>query len=351
MKIAAYTMFKNEMANAADFMRSCRDVDGVFLLDTGSIDGSGERLAEQGAVVNRAAIHPWRFDVARNIALSMVPPDYDVCIKLDLDERLAGDWREELERQWTAETTRASYNYVWSWLADGKPDVSFRSNLIHRRFHCTWRFPTHEVLWEENRPRYAVLTQLRIYHFRAAKERPDDLPLLRLGVKENPASPRCLFMLGRELATRRQYAESIEVLQRYLRMPDALWVNERSAAMLYISKCYTNQGDKRQALQWAYRAAGEDPGRRENWLEVAWLANELHKWMEAYAACKLTFNIAEPSREYINRGFAWGSFPWEMLALAAEKLGYREEAAFASVEALKAAPESARLLSLRDRLV
>ncbi len=350
MKIAAYTMFKNEMANAEAYMRSCRDVDGVFLLDTGSTDGSAARLAECGAVINRAAIRPWRFDLARNIALSMVPADYDACIKLDLDERLEGNWRGEFERLWTPETTRASYTYVWSWFANGKPDVSFRSNLIHSRFCCTWRFPTHESLWEKGQPQYAVLERLRIHHLRIDKERPDDLPLLRLGVDENPTSPRCLFMLGRELTTRRQYSEAVEVFERYLRMPDAKWVNERAAAMLYVSKCYSNRGNKSAALQWAYRAAGEDPSRRENWLEVAWLANGLQEWMQAYAACKLAFNITEPSREYINRGFAWGVFPWEMLAIAAEGLGYSQEAAFACREGLNLAPECARLIQLRDRL-
>jgi len=37
-------------------------------------------------------VHPWRFDVARNAALALVPDN--VCISPDLDDVLPEGWRE-----------------------------------------------------------------------------------------------------------------------------------------------------------------------------------------------------------------------------------------------------------------
>ena len=41
---------------------------------------------ERGATVFLEEVKPWRFDVARNISLSHVPDDVDICVCTDLDE-------------------------------------------------------------------------------------------------------------------------------------------------------------------------------------------------------------------------------------------------------------------------
>ena len=51
MNIYIYTISKNEEQHAERFMRSCAEADGVLILDTGSDDGTPERLIELGADV------------------------------------------------------------------------------------------------------------------------------------------------------------------------------------------------------------------------------------------------------------------------------------------------------------
>ena len=63
-----------------------READGVFVLDTGSTDGTPELLRQLGAHVTQEIITPWRFDTARNRALALVPEDADLCVCTDLDE-------------------------------------------------------------------------------------------------------------------------------------------------------------------------------------------------------------------------------------------------------------------------
>lgn len=51
MNIIIYAIAKNEKKFAERFMRSCAGADGVVVLDTGSDDGTPERLIELGADV------------------------------------------------------------------------------------------------------------------------------------------------------------------------------------------------------------------------------------------------------------------------------------------------------------
>ena len=97
MKIIIYAICKDEVQFAERFMASCSEADGVYILDTGSTDGTPELLRALGAIVYEQTITPWRFDAARNASLARLPEDADVCICLDLDEVLCPGWREALE--------------------------------------------------------------------------------------------------------------------------------------------------------------------------------------------------------------------------------------------------------------
>lgn len=101
MKIIIYAICKNEAQFAKRFLAFCAEADGVYVLDTGSTDGTPELLRGLGAAVYEQTITPWRFDIARNASLEMLPEDADVCICLDLDEVLCPGWREALEAAWT----------------------------------------------------------------------------------------------------------------------------------------------------------------------------------------------------------------------------------------------------------
>ena len=100
-KIAVYTMAKNEAKNVEAFVETTRGADYVVVTDTGSTDGTPELLEKHGVIVKSCRVIPWRFDVATNCALCNVPEDADICVKLDLDERLVttdgSHWRDALE--------------------------------------------------------------------------------------------------------------------------------------------------------------------------------------------------------------------------------------------------------------
>ena len=146
MKICVYAICKNEEKFAKRWYNSMKEADKIFVLDTGSTDGSVDTLKKLGAVVKQEEIKPWRFDVARNKSLDMVDEDADICVCTDLDEVFEAGWREKLEKIWVGGTTRASYTYNWSLDDDDNPIVSFYSDKIHARDGYKWTHPVHEVL-------------------------------------------------------------------------------------------------------------------------------------------------------------------------------------------------------------
>ena len=341
MKIAVYTIAKNEAKQVRPFMDSCRDADLVLIADTGSSDGTPDLLRRAGAVVHDIAVKPWRFDVARTAALCLLPADVDVCIKLDLDERLQPCWRAELERAWAPGTTRLRYWYTWNWKAPGVPDVVFRSDLIHARTGYLWRYPTHEIL-DCSSPQVFAESELAIHQFPEAKPRPNDLPLLEQAVREHRCS-RTLFYLGREHSFRGSWEACQQVLEEYLALPDARWTAERSHAMRLIGQCRQHQGDAAGATAWRMHACAEDPGQRENWIDLAQDRHDARDWAGCYHACDRALAIAERPRHYQTFGYAWGELPEDLAAVSAWYLGLKDKAVDHMRRALAVNPNDTRL--------
>ena len=83
-------------------LRRCLDclkdlMDEMIIVDTGSTDKTVDKLKELGVNVKVMGINPWRFDVARNESLKMVPDDVDICVCTDLDEVFDAGWRKRIE--------------------------------------------------------------------------------------------------------------------------------------------------------------------------------------------------------------------------------------------------------------
>ena len=98
MKVAVYTIAKNEAKHVKRWFESAKGADYFLICDTGSDDDTVKIAKELGINVVECRVDPFRFDVARNYSLASLPLDIDWCIALDMDEMLVGDWRSELEK-------------------------------------------------------------------------------------------------------------------------------------------------------------------------------------------------------------------------------------------------------------
>ena len=146
LKICVYAICKNEEKFVDRWAESMKEADSIYVLDTGSNDNTVEKLKKHNIIVKKEIINPWRFDVARNRSLEMVPDDIDICVCTDLDEVLEKGWRNKLEKLWKKNTDRLHYHYNWSFDENGIPAISFYTDKIHKRHGYSWMHPVHEVL-------------------------------------------------------------------------------------------------------------------------------------------------------------------------------------------------------------
>ena len=86
MKVCVYAISKNEEKFVHRWVESMKEADEIYVLDTGSTDSTVALLEEAGVHVTVEEFNPWRFDVARNRSLELVPDDCDICVCTDLDE-------------------------------------------------------------------------------------------------------------------------------------------------------------------------------------------------------------------------------------------------------------------------
>ena len=344
MKIIIYAICKNEAQFAARFMASCAEADGVYVLDTGSTDGTPELLRTLGATVQVAKIEPWRFDAARNASLAMLPEDADACICLDLDEVLCPGWREALEDAWTPGTTRARYTYVWSHQPDGGDGVVFFADKIHARHGYHWAHPVHEVLTPDRAESCITVPALRVEHWPDdAKSRGQYLPLLELSVQEAPDDDRNMHYLGREYMFHGRWGDAMATLMRHLAMPTATWAAERAASMRYIARCCDALGDWQSAAHWLERAAEEAPTQREAPYTLAMLYYRREDWPLCRYWAMRTLHITTRDNNYITEPEAWGAEPHDLMAISSWRLGQHEDAVRAAEQALELEPDNERL--------
>lgn len=340
LKICVYAISKNEEAFAKRFCESAVDADLVLVCDTGSSDNTVQALKDCGAVVYQISIMPWRFDKAREAALALIPPDYDICVSLDLDEVLEPGWREEVERLWSNGVTRLRYKFDWSC------GVVFFSEKIHSRWGYHWHHPCHEYIRPDPRLKevYANTEKLLVTHKPdPTKSRGQYLDLLEVSVKEDPHCPRNALYYGRELTFYRRWDQAIVELKRYLQLPGATWVNERCYAMRLLGNSYSALGQDTEATKWYRLACAEAPHTREPWVEIANYFYTKNNWLQCYGNILVALDITHKEIVYTTDPESWGSKPYDLAALSAWNLGYKDQAVLYGTKAVEVNPHDLRL--------
>ena len=340
MKIAVYTIALNEEQFVERWAESAKEADYLYILDTGSTDKTVAKAKKLGIKVNTASIRPWRFDDARNVSLSLLPDDVDICIALDMDEVLLPGWREELEKIQPT-TTRPRYQYTWSWTADGQPGLQYGGDKIHARHGYRWKHPVHEVIVADRLDEVQEWTSLEINHYPdASKSRGQYFPLLELSTKEDPTDDRNAFYLGREYFFYQRYNEASAELRRHLSLPKAVWAPERAASMRYLAKIEIDN-----TREWLEKAIAEDPGRREALVELSQYFYSREDWQNCYWRALDAIKITEKPLDYLCEEFAWGSLPYDLAAISAHNLGFKEESIKYGELALGIEPDNQRFIN------
>lgn len=344
-KICVYAISKNEEKFVDRWYESVKEADEIYVLDTGSTDNTVKKLQNHGVHVVTKKIEPWRFDVARNESLKLVPKDTDICVCIDIDEVFRKGWRAELEKYWTPDTTQVMYNYNWAFDKYNKPTVSFYYEKIHN-LDYEWYHPVHEILRyigkkKENK---TIIDSIILDHYPdQTKSRSSYLPLLELSVKEDPNDDRNMHYLGREYMYYGKWQQCIDTLEKYLTLNTATWKDERSAAMRFIARSYKALGNNNQAKIWLEHAINETPYLREPYVEYGLLEYNLGNYNEAIIYLEKALEIKDRYKSYINEVFCWDATIYDVLSICYDKNKKLKEALYYVTIANKKDPESERI--------
>lgn len=349
MKIIVYAITKNESKFIDRWYNSMKEADDIYVLDTGSTDDTVELLQKLNVHVKQEIIKPWRFDVARNKSLDMVPDDVDICVCTDIDEIFAPGWRQVLEEKFK-NANRCRYNYIWSFDKYGNPAVNFYQEKIHTRKGYTWVNPVHEVLkCSLNGEKIVTLDEITLKHYPdSTKSRSSYLPLLELAVKEDPNNDRNMHYLGREYMFYGKYDDAITTLKKHLSMPTSTWDEERSASERFISRCYTMLNNLPEALKHALRSISECSTKREPYFETAYVYYLMNNYEASKSYLLMCLNQNNNNKSYINDPACYNGTVEDLLSVCEYYLGNYKTSLKWSKKALKLDPENTRIINNKE---
>lgn len=337
MKVIVYAIARNEEKFVERWYQSMSEADSIYVLDTGSTDDTVKLLRDKGVNVISRVIKPWRFDVARNESLKLVPDDADICVCTDLDEVFSPGWRQEIERLWDTNITRIKYRYNWL-LENEKPVISFYGEKIHCRNNYKWVHPVHEVLQYDSElsEKIIIADMIVLNHYPDnSKSRSSYLPLLELSVLEDTTNDRNMHYLGREYMYYSEWDKCIDTLIKHLNLSNSVWKDERCASMRFISRSYINLGRYDEAKMWLEKAIKEAPYLREPYVEMAFLHYRNGNYMEVIKNCTYALTIKDKKMSYINERFCWDYTIDDLLSISYYNLGLYDISLFYVERALK----------------
>lgn len=317
-KICVYAIAKNEIKFVERWFDSVKEADYICVLDTGSDDGTFEKLKSLKIITKQKKYKDFRFDKARNDSMSLIPDDAEICVCIDLDEIFVPGWSNILKKYWNTSTTQARYRYTWNFNEDGSEGIVFFANKIHKHKLFKWKNPVHEILVPNSTFNQNEITipQIQLnHHADNSKSRSSYLPLLELSIKENPNDDRNMHYLGREYMFYRQYNKAIETLKKHLDLPSATWKEERCASMRYIARCYEHLNEKDKQEEFLLRAILESPNTREPYFDLAVMYYKSEKYLKSIFIFEQMLKITKRELSYISSPACWSSLVFDYLSI------------------------------------
>ena len=184
MKVAVYTICKNELNNIPRWLEAVQEADEIVVLDTGSTDGSWELLQQSGIKCHQSIITPWRFDVARNEALQLVSADCDICVPLDMDCFPKVGFTNIIKSAWSTDLGILEFGVTY-------PNTTkLGRQCAHTRKNAYWVYPVYEQVRAIGNKK--IISEVLLHHdhkFKALHK--SYLPLIDLAIAENPTSTYC----------------------------------------------------------------------------------------------------------------------------------------------------------------
>lgn len=322
-KICVYAICKNESKFAERWYNSMKEADCVVVLDTGSTDDTVEKLKSLGAVVTQKIINPWRFDVARNEAMKLVPEDCNIFVSTDLDEYFDSGWAQPLREKWVdGQHQQCFYTYYLS-NRFGQPYQKILYNKIHGR-GWYWKYPVHELLLRESdnsevmtpEQKLNLSESIVLYHYPdTTKSRSNYIDLLELRAKEDPKDFYGLYYLAVEYE-KIDIKKSIETAIRGIEVSDNDFF--KFIFMIYVALKFEELEKYEVALTYFVNAIKLCNEFRFVFLHIAKIQFNIYKnYDEAYKILMDGLKYSWHHDYWFEREEGWGSDYYDLISLSA----------------------------------
>lgn len=354
-KICVYAIAKNESQNVDKWADSMLEADCVVVLDTGSSDDTVEKLKSRGIHVVTKIIKPWRFDVARNESMKLVPEDCNILVCTDLDEVFEPGWADVLREKWVYGQTRMCwYKYSWSHDQYGNPDRVFWYNKIHCRGY-SWKYIVHELLVDNgtmdmsNMSEIFVDSGIMLHHWPLPKDGRDTyLPLLIERAKEayaeNDEDVMGALYLCHHYAYGGYYKESNDEIDKFIKkFYFSAGEFMISNILLFKGDNYKALGDKEKTEEYYKKAIEKCPTYRDPYISLG----EFYIGEGNFESAKQTLldGIKNSVRRYswLERSNSFNYHIYDLLDLACYYTGDKKSALAFAEKAYSMCPDDERL--------
>lgn len=333
-KIVAYSIAKNEILHCERWAETTKDADYRVVLDTGSTDGTVDKLRELGVTVYESHFDPFRFDMARNASLALLPADAEACLYLDMDEVCEPGFFDKVRKKWTLET-----NAAWVSFDTGS---TWQKDKLHSRYGWIWKYPCHEVphWYKGGDARYVNIPEAKISHQPDNnKSRGQYLGLLEMAVKENPNDARMWTYMTREYYFAQRWQDVIDSAEKQLACDG--WDVERAAVCRWAGESAHNL--EQDSTAWFDKGVKILPLEGEPWYGVAVDAYRKNQWQRCLDA---SINALERHRSthYCYESAIWDWKAADLASISAYNLRHFDEAITFAVAAVRGnGPETERI--------
>lgn len=344
------------MVNSADY---------VCVLDTGSTDGTWEVLQEAArkqpdkVIVKQKKYNFFRFDVARNDSIELVPEDADLCWCLDIDEYPISNWRFYIEKYWPGGNyTRMFYWYAmgYDWRKGKITSLHLYDKLTVNARKYRWTHAVHEfAVLKDGSPNvdYTMPDKtILVYHHQGESgNREQYFNLLKLRIEEEPKDIYAYSFLLYELWKREEYAEIINLITNKMlplfydkesTLSKGHWNVMYAFAQEYLGKCYKQLGHDKFAEESFKAAIDNDKSLINSYVELGkmYLAQNRDEecteiLLKGLQNCKATFSWYDNEE--------WGAKIFDLLCLAFNKRKMEYQSYWAAHMAAFLEPRDERL--------
>ena len=344
---------KNEERDLPKCLESIKEVvDGVVIIDTGSVDKTEEAAK---AVWTKPLIYEtyleaskqdetgdwklWDFSKARNVFVDKIDaiPEADYQVWFDADDTL----------QTPANLRRAFYLNEYS-VFGMMIDSGAQTPWVHHRAWKTRqgvRFGGRIHEYPDHGGRPGMTLQDSIIHHDAApgigeNSNARNLRILELEMEENP-TPRTAFYLANTHKDGARFKEAVPYYQQRIDMGVG-FRDEWLFAYLYKGRCERAAGMLEDAEKTLLEAVSKAPEWAEFWMELGYISYQKQKWQKAIGYCLQAVECTVEKTELWRELNKYMDQPRRMLSFCYEALGDK-------IAALKWAIEARETIGANDR--